>query len=102
MSCPRLSTYARSASAIRIELTELSGTVRLGKMYKGSLPANMQAADIEKFALWSLDPTGWNPDLWFPKIRREHINFPPEPTDFEVHDALFRLIRNDHFKEAGL
>jgi len=53
----------------------------------------MQPADIEKFVLWSLDDRGWYPDLWFPKVLREHINFPPEPTDAEVHDALFRLIR---------
>ena len=53
----------------------------------------MQEADIEKFVLWSLDHTGWCPDLWFPKIRREHINFPSEPIDAEVHDALFRRIR---------
>ena len=55
----------------------------------------MHEADIEKFVLWSLDQTGWHPDLWFPKVRREHVNFPPEPTDAEVHGALFRLIRKD-------
>jgi hypothetical protein len=30
--------------------------------------------------------------LWFPQVRREEINFPPEPTDGEIHSALFSLI----------
>lgn len=53
----------------------------------------MQPADIEKFVLWSLDHAGWFPHLWFPKVRREHINFPDGPTDAEIHSALFQLIR---------
>jgi hypothetical protein len=53
----------------------------------------MQPADIEKFVLWSLDHTGWHSSLWFPDVRREHINFPGGPTDAEIHAALFALIR---------
>ena len=62
-------------------------------MYKGLMPADMQPEDIEKFVLWSLDHTGWFPHLWFPKVRREHINFPDGPTDAEIHGVLFQLIR---------
>ena len=54
----------------------------------------MQPADIEQFVLWSLDHTGRYPQLWFPKVRREHINFPPEPTDGRGSRSSFRLIRN--------
>jgi hypothetical protein len=54
----------------------------------------MQPADVEKFVLWSLDHTGWYSSLWFPDVRREHINFPDGPTDAEIHGALFQLIRN--------
>jgi len=53
----------------------------------------MQPADIEKFVLWSLDHTGWHPDLWFPEVRRASTNFPDGPTDADIHAALFRLIR---------
>ena len=55
---------------------------------------DMQAADIEKFVLWSLDHTGWYPNLWFPTVRRELINFPDGPSDDEIHGVLFQLIRN--------
>jgi hypothetical protein len=57
------------------------------------MPVNMQPADIEKFVVWSLDHTGWYPHLWFPVVRREHINFPDGPADAEIHAALFQLIR---------
>lgn len=52
----------------------------------------MDPTDIRKFVLWSLDHTGWFPELWFPQVRRELINFPSEPTDDEIHAALFSLI----------
>src|SRR5579862_2183939 len=58
-----------------------------------AVPENMQQADIEKFVLWSLDHTGWYPQLWFPEVRRERINFPDGPTDADIHAALFELIR---------
>jgi hypothetical protein len=54
----------------------------------------MKPVDIEKYVLWSLDHTGWYPDLWFPNIQRDHLNFPEGPSDADVHSALFRLIAN--------
>jgi hypothetical protein len=52
----------------------------------------MRPIDIEKFVLKSLDHTGWYPDLWFPYVLREHLNFPDGPSDSDVQNALFRLI----------
>jgi hypothetical protein len=53
----------------------------------------MESSDVQKFVLWSLDHVGWFPELWFPKVRREAIDFPSEPTDDEIHTALIRLIQ---------
>lgn len=53
----------------------------------------MESADVQKFVLLSLDHVGWFPESWFPKVQREAINFPTEPTDDEIHSALFRLIQ---------
>jgi hypothetical protein len=50
--------------------------------------------EIEKFVLRSLDHVGWYPQLWFPAVRREAIDFPGEPTDDEIHTALFRMIED--------